>query len=1048
MNVDISAEFDSLKKEIRAYWEVLQKDVKEIKNSVSSNAGQHQTEENSFAANQRAVAATPFPFGSLAKGKGLEETGIAQLLHHSNDNTSTTPQPTEKFVPKGLVSIRKHYDLCLLFSPTGCSVANALTAELTNATENNIKLANFLSPPLVSQDVALYIENSIAKASVVALVLSKGALNDAGLIFAAECALLYSSPIVLIHDQSQGLFPGEDEQPNSLKDAGIFNDKAITFSASYAEACARELLKKLEKVGAKTDMGVLINNSNLVQQALQKVQHSFLALPNSGIPLEEVLHGMSHYQALTVFFTYELLENKNWVTSILEAAVIAGVRIYIVYDPNDQTVLPFARHDFPKLGIASKVFEMSGTFELTLRQVIAAEKAAGGCQRKVEDVRTRGFLSHKRSSAQGIAGRIFQALRNDYKIFLDSEADFELHDLEEIVKQTELFIFILSEGIFDSFWCLQELKSAIACRKKVVLLRDVKFTLPKKWADDQQDIADIIKNNPMIDYIPEFFNDCVRQLKKFLGPTEAEIQTMLNCKEVKKMEHKPEATSFVFSEVPEGMTFPFFLETGYYSTSFMDFVKKLDTVELVKFPFDMHTAQLLMNYFTDLKFLRLSGQQEIEDAAISLISTKLTSIRITNTAVSAASFGGIKPENSSIKRLSLENCTKIGGDVFELVLSKFPQLVELEVCGCGIEDKQIIFNQKWNNLKSLSLRASLKLGAEGFQTILSAFPELEQVSLSLCPVNDAWLKDLKTKVPRLKEIDLFFCDVSASVMEELDAQGIHASGSDASLEARISGPCEYSSYVSYPSYEDAGIFSFHTDVEDKPWWKMSLPHDCAISRMVLRNRTDGCQERICPAEVYILNSNEEVVKTLQIKDIQSVYKFDNVNAIGRYIKVQLLKKNALHFAEMQVYHLPMDPDAEFIFSGKGEVTMSSYLRYADHERRGCFSFHTDEEDNPWWKKVLEKNLFITKLVLNNRTDCCQERIAGALLEILDENDQVVKTFTCEGVEAKYVFEDIGVTGRGFKVRLERWGILHFTTLDVYYKIPKKSRVETANSNSS
>lgn len=70
---------------------------------------------------------------------------------------------------------------------------------------------------------------------------------------------------------------------------------------------------------------------------------------------------------------------------------------------------------------------MSGTFDLTMRQVIAAEKSAGGCQRKVEDVRTRGFLSHKRSSAQGIAGRIFQALRNDYKIFLDSEADFELH---------------------------------------------------------------------------------------------------------------------------------------------------------------------------------------------------------------------------------------------------------------------------------------------------------------------------------------------------------------------------------------------------------------------------------------------------------------------------------------------------------------------------------------------------------------------------------------------------------------------------------------------
>ena len=41
--------------------------------------------------------------------------------------------------------------------------------------------------------------------------------------------------------------------------------------------------------------------------------------------------------------------------------------------------------------------------------------------------RTRAFLSHKRSSAQGVAGRIWQELKKDYNIFLDSEAQFDLH---------------------------------------------------------------------------------------------------------------------------------------------------------------------------------------------------------------------------------------------------------------------------------------------------------------------------------------------------------------------------------------------------------------------------------------------------------------------------------------------------------------------------------------------------------------------------------------------------------------------------------------------
>lgn len=211
---------------------------------------------------------------------------------------------------------------------------------------------------------------------------------------------------------------------------------------------------------------------------------------------------------------------------------------------------------------------------------------------------------------------------------------------------------------------------------------------------------------------------------------------MLNCSEVKKIEKKPESTTFTFSQVPEGYSFLRFLETAYYNPNFMDFIKKLDTVEIQKFPFDLHTAKFLMNHFADLKTLRLNGQQEIEDAAISLVSTKLQALRITQSNITPSVFAGIKPENSPITRISVESCPNITGDVFELVLSKFPELVEIEVCGTGIEDKQIILNQKWPHIKQLILRASSKLGAEGLHTLLGAFPELEQLSLSMCPVKD------------------------------------------------------------------------------------------------------------------------------------------------------------------------------------------------------------------------------------------------------------------------------------------------------------------------
>ena len=78
------------------------------------------------------------------------------------------------------------------------------------------------------------------------------------------------------------------------------------------------------------------------------------------------------------------------------------------------------------------------------------------------------WFSHKRSTGQGIAGRLFEGLKDKYKIFLDSEAKFKIHDLKKIVEHTDTFIFILTNGILLSRWCFEELKYAILNHKKVI----------------------------------------------------------------------------------------------------------------------------------------------------------------------------------------------------------------------------------------------------------------------------------------------------------------------------------------------------------------------------------------------------------------------------------------------------------------------------------------------------------------------------------------------------------------------------------------------------
>ncbi len=84
-----------------------------------------------------------------------------------------------------------------------------------------------------------------------------------------------------------------------------------------------------------------------------------------------------------------------------------------------------------------------------------------------ENIHTNMFLSHKRSTGQGLAGRIWESLKNNYDIFLDSETQFKIHDLEILVAQTDIFLLLLTKDYVDSEWCLKELRAAIINKVKV-----------------------------------------------------------------------------------------------------------------------------------------------------------------------------------------------------------------------------------------------------------------------------------------------------------------------------------------------------------------------------------------------------------------------------------------------------------------------------------------------------------------------------------------------------------------------------------------------------
>lgn len=81
------------------------------------------------------------------------------------------------------------------------------------------------------------------------------------------------------------------------------------------------------------------------------------------------------------------------------------------------------------------------------------------------------FLSHKRSDAKDYARALYNLLvLRGIATFLDFEFREELNDLEKIVAGCTNFIFILTDNVFDSKWCMRELESAVEAGVNIILV--------------------------------------------------------------------------------------------------------------------------------------------------------------------------------------------------------------------------------------------------------------------------------------------------------------------------------------------------------------------------------------------------------------------------------------------------------------------------------------------------------------------------------------------------------------------------------------------------
>ncbi|XP_067250481.1 uncharacterized protein [Chanodichthys erythropterus] len=196
---------------------------------------------------------------------------------------------------------------------------------------------------------------------------------------------------------------------------------------------------------------------------------------------------------------------------------------------------------------------------------------------------------------------------------------------------------------------------------------------------------------------------------------------------------------------------------------------------------------------------------------------------------------------------------------------------------------------------------------------------------------------------------------------------------------------------------DSGSCS-HTISEFNPWWRVDLKEVYNVSKVMITNREDCCQERIRGVQIRVGNSlknygndNELAVTVSTAYRGTSTFEFEPIK--GRYVNIVLPGNSVtLTLCEVEVFAETSTCSCILrnVALGAKAVQSSTYNHLGgaenavDGNKESNYMLgsctHTDGID-PWWRVDLKEVHRVTRVSITNRGDCCEERIEGAQIRI-------------------------------------------------------------------
>lgn len=178
---------------------------------------------------------------------------------------------------------------------------------------------------------------------------------------------------------------------------------------------------------------------------------------------------------------------------------------------------------------------------------------------------------------------------------------------------------------------------------------------------------------------------------------------------------------------------------------------------------------------------------------------------------------------------------------------------------------------------------------------------------ALCSVPDQ-----SAEASRIRETFELFSGIAKTLGLEAIAQALPHRGENLALHCRASQSSYYSTNAETPQGAVNGLrnghFGFHTDHEDRPWWRLDLGARKAFDEIRVFNRLDPyCAERSRTIEISI--SDDGLVWDTVYSHDGSIFggidghplSFVREGMEARYILLRLREPNFLHLDEVEIY---------------------------------------------------------------------------------------------------------------------------------------------------